>query len=389
VLNAGLLISMLMATTSLIILLPYFAYVMSFLSPENIILKIQNSGLNYVKKSGELPLSQAKKGLLNAIDELQDIARRSVELSDRAVEMASINALLNIILSYQDLIKKANAQTQDWSKVEEVITNDPDFISLSAAALRRINDNQTWVEVKILRQYLDLVSDSNPSARDTSYLIAINTRRIAIESLETRNDLELVDLCIRCFNSYLRATINNNDPRTGYYVMNQYRILAEELLIKGQNAPVRDIVLHLKFYGILGFQKEQPFLLEVAAEDTALLASRCIRTNPVILDELLTQLLQLDQEIKEEYQEDSLLGVRRAQVKLAAALLQAGDANRATLIIDDLKDEVPERLIRLIKNLKSEDRDEYWEFTDRGVNFAYLDPELRNYLDQIRDQIIA
>lgn len=53
------------------------------------------------------------------------------------------------------------------------------------------------------------------------------------------NSPELLELCIRCFNSYLRTTINARDPRTTYYLMNQYRLLAECLLEKKMNERTR------------------------------------------------------------------------------------------------------------------------------------------------------
>ena len=378
--NAGLLISIFMVTLSLVILLPYFAFVMSFLSPVNIISKIQDSALASVKNIETGPTDISKLKFLNAVDELQDIARRSVELSDRAVETASINALLELTVSYQSLINNIESKSEEWFKIDDVVRSDLDFISINTASLNHINEQKLWVEVKILRQYLDLVSDSNPSSRDTSYLIGINTRKIASQSLALRPNLELVHLCVRCFNSYLRATINNKDARTGYYIMNQYRMLAEYLLRNGEEEVVREIALHIQFYGILGFQQNLPFLLEVAAEDVGELASKCIHTNSTLLDKLLELLLDLDQEIREESQEECLIGVRRAQIKLATRLLENGDKNRTLRICSDIKDENPERLTKLIEQLAAEDKSEYWEFTDRGVNFAYLDTSLRKHL---------
>ena len=113
-----------------------------------------------------------------------------------------------------------------------------------------------------MRQYLDLISTSNPSSRDITYLIAINTKQIGIAAIEDRP--QLVELCIHCFNSYMRATINNKDQRTTYYIMDQYRLLAEALLRKGENKTVREIAVHFQFYGHLGFKMKMPFLLEVA-----------------------------------------------------------------------------------------------------------------------------
>ena len=96
-------ISLLMVTASLAILLPYFAFVMSFLSPVNVIRKMQNSAIISVKQLKTRPLPESKKRMLDSVDELQDIAKRALELSDRSVEMASINALHDLIVDYQPL----------------------------------------------------------------------------------------------------------------------------------------------------------------------------------------------------------------------------------------------------------------------------------------------
>ncbi|MEQ9209258.1 MAG: DUF2254 family protein, partial [Pseudomonadales bacterium] len=341
--NAGLLISMIMVTLSLVILLPYFAYVMSFLSPVNIIATIQNSALVAIETLELDSVENSKEKFLNAVDQLQDIARRSVELSDRSVEMASINSLLDLVSKYQDLISSRKHEIPGWFSIDSTIRKDPDFISINNNSLDQIEEQQLWVEVKIMRQYLDLVSDSNPSSRDTTYLIAINTKNIAVSSIQSRPGLELVDLCMRCFNSYLRATINNKDARTGYYIMNQYRMLAEELMASGEDETVVKIARHINFYGTLGFKQNIPFLLEVSAEDIAKLAANCIGSNESLLDKLLYLLLELDQEVKQEFQEESLIGVRRAQLKLAARFLSSNEEARAARICEDIKLEKAER----------------------------------------------
>lgn len=383
VLHAGLLFNLFMVTVSLIVLLPYFGFVLSFLSPVNVIGKIQKSALDAIEKVDQSTVSQSQLKFLNAVDELQDIARRSSELSDRAVEMASINAMQDLIIDYQGMVSELEEKAGFWFEIGEFVSKDPDFVSIDKGSLQQIVEQKMWVEVKILRQYLDLISDSNPSTRDTSYLIAINTKKIAIVSLTSRPELELMELCIRCFNSYLRATINNRDARTGYYIMNQYRKLAEEAARANHPEVVKEIALHLQFYGLLGFKQGIPFLLEVVAEDIAELAKENLGKNDQLLDDLLSLLLDLDQEVKSEFQEDSLLGVRRAQLKLAAVLTEHGENDRALRICEDLRTEKPAMRAQLLSLLTTDDRQEYWEFTDRGVNFAYLDPRYRQHLNQL------
>lgn len=385
--NAGLFASLVFLSVSLVILLPYFAFVMSFLSPVSVIGKIQGTALDAIMNISKKTTADSQEKFITAVDELQDIARRSAELGDRAVEMASINAMFELVLSYQPMIAGLRQHAANWFDVSEVVRNDPDFVSVNETSLANIRSQKTWAEVKILRQYLDLVGDSRPGSRDASYLIAINSRRMAIECLEYRPNLELTHLCMRCFNSYLRATINKKDARTGYYIMNHYRMLGEELLARRELDAANKVANYIHFYGLLGFQQGLPFLLEVAAEDVAKLASNCIQGDDKLLDDLLDLVLNLDQELNEEFQSDSLLGVRRAQIKLAAYLLESGDEERATRICADLQQEKPERLNKLFNTLKTEHQREYWEFTDRGVNYAYLPDNLKAHLDTLAGKI--
>jgi len=380
--NAGLLISMIMVTASLIMLLPYFAFVLSFLSPVSVIDNIRDAAVDAVRNSDRKSIEKAKISICDGIDELQDIARRAAELGDRAVAMASINALSDLLRSYLDARESLD---DGWFRIDDLVAHDPDFVSISRTSIREIENDKTWVEVKIMRQYLDLISSSNPSSRDITYLIAINTKQISVAAIGNRP--QLVELCIHCFNSYLRATINNKDQRTTYYIMNQYRLLAEALLRRGKNETAHEIAVHMQFYGNLGFKMRMPFLLEVAAYDIVHLIEECVVSKSDLVDDLLALILELDQEIKEEPNEESLLGVRRAQIQLAAFFMEQGFEQRAKRICYDLKTEQFARLDSLKESLRTENRPQYWEFTDRGVNFAYLSPALRPHLTQIFEWI--
>ena len=41
----------------------------------------------------------------------------------------------------------------------------------------------------------------------------------------------------------------------------------------------------------------------------------------------------------------------------------------------------------IISEMQNEDDSEYWELTPRGVNFGYIKPERRNYLETIRTRL--
>jgi hypothetical protein len=376
--RASFLLTIILVVLSLLIILPYFAYVLSFVSPLNMILRIQTAAEDAMALAAENFQSAHVERVNEAVDELQDVVRSAMEHSDRAIAMAGIDTLANLVDSYQEYRPKL---PKEWFQVRGSIENDPDFISLEPFALAQIEDDATWFEVKVCRQYQLLMVLSSMHMRDISYLIAINTRRIATEAVSQNKPL--LQLCIRCFNSYLRSTINARDQRTSYYLLNQYRLLAEALTLEENASSVEEIARHFQFYGQLAFSMGQTFLLEVAAYDVMRLLENSARSGAQNLDSLLELLLGFDREIKEENEEEILLGVRRAQIQAATMFLEMGDAARARLIADDLAGEKLDRLERIRDQLLSEDRAQYWELTDRGITFGYLEPQRRVHLETL------
>ncbi len=145
---------------------------------------------------------------------------------------------------------------------------------------------------------------------------------------------------------------------------------------------VTEIVEHLRYYATFAFNLGDAFLLEVASYDIVTLIEEAVKQKSPIVDDLLDRLLELDQEIRAESDDASLLSVRRAQIQLATFFLELNDEAHARRIVDDMKDEPPERLQIIRERLMTEERQQYWEFTDRGINFSYLPPARRPYLDK-------
>ena len=380
--NAGFGITMLMVTLSLLVLLPYFYFVISFISPLSIIQKLRENAYGYLRRTNHRNVRRMQRATLVAIDELQDVGRSAVDQYDTRVAMATVDALAELLLDY---IKVRGDMPERWFEIDATVSRDPDFVSLAPSALSEIRDGGLWFEVKVMRQYLALVNQTIPHARDIANVIAINTERIGIAAGEENPNL--LTLCIRCFNSYLRAAIRAGDLRTAYYVMNQYRLLAEALLNQRNYEVVTEIAEHFRFYAVFAHTLGDSFLLDVAAHDIIQVIEEAVQRKSPIIDELIDLLLDLDQEIRNEEQADSLLNVRRAQMKLGTFFLELGDHERVTRIVEDLRDEKIERLEGIRDGLLGEERQHYWEFTDRGVNFAYLVPERRQYLDPLLELV--
>jgi hypothetical protein len=379
--HAGFFVTLGLVTISLLCLLPYIYFVFTFLSPISVIERIGRNAVEAMEVA-VAPVERPQRQVLAAVDELQDVSRGAVEQGDRSIAMSGVNGLCGIVYDYAAI---RAALPAEWFEITEAVAGDPDFIALTEDSVAQVEADRIWLETKIFRQLNSLMSLSAGHARDVANLIGINTSRIARDLGGENGDL--LRLCVRAFNSYLRTTINASDLRTAYYLMDQYRDVAEHYLDRDGGRLTLEIAGYFKAYGQIAHQNGLSFLLDAAAYDVVYLVERAVSEGRPIVDGLLGVLLELDQEIKEERQEDSLLGVRRSQIQLATLFLKLGDEARVARIVADLKEERLSRLKRLKEGLLAEDRPQYWELTDRGANFHYLDPERRQYLEPLFERL--
>lgn len=359
-------------TVSVLLLLPYFAYVFTFISPLNVIRRIA---------------AQARRGVLRrrpdltlgALNHLQDVARSGVETREGSIVLACTDALVELFEFHQ---RERADLPADWFGVDGVEA-DPDFVSFEPSALQDLDKSGLWFESKIIQQLLNMMWLTVPEMRAGSTHLGIALRRLAIASADRP---ELLALSLRGLNSCLRVAINARDARTSYHLLSQYRSVAEHLLDKRADEAAVTAAVHIGAYGRLACEDGQPFILEVAAFDMAALIrhahQRDAEASAVVFD-LLREFLQLDQEILTATADERLLGVRRVQMQAAAYFIAAGESRIVDAIVDDLRDENHERLRNIAQGLREETRALFWEFTPRGANFSYLDPDLRPHLDDL------
>lgn len=121
------------------------------------------------------------------------------------------------------------------------------------------------------------------------------------------------------------------------------------------------------------------FLPETFSFDLGLLAQHCCEHRSEISTKVLEIFLKIDQDPESEQHENTLRGIRKSQVKLAAYYLKAGYEHLAYEIFKDMKHEPRSRLKIIYDELQSAHAD-FWEFRDRGGNFYYVEPELKPFL---------
>ena len=61
--------------------------------------------------------------------------------------------------------------------------------------------------------------------------------------------------------------------------------------------------------------------------------------------------------------------------------MSLGDDARTKRIQEDMMGERRHRLVMVRDELLGEERQYFWEFNDRGVNFAFLPPERRAFVE--------
>lgn len=375
--RAALLAMMGMTTVGLVLMAPYFGYVFWFLEPMNIIRRIRRDAIRTATAGAEAreegEVAQLQSATLMGMEELTDITSNSISGKDKIIASGAVDALKDFAISYVRLKKRAS---DAWFALGAGLVENPDFVAMDPESRQDLEQRRTWVEWKVMRQYLGIYNEALGAMRDINYLIAIDTRYIG-EAASRAQDEELIRLVYRFMNSYLRATLNAKDVRTAYNVLNQYRLLVEALLRDGNIDAAREGVRHMTYYGHVSFDMKLTFVTETIAYDVSTICQQAHEHGADGEDAMLAQFLDLDRPLRSQSQESALLGVRKAQVKLAAYLLWKGDEARARKIADDMRHEPKARLDQIRSSLENVTTKDFWEIIDRGRNFEYMPPEQR------------
>ncbi|MGD8863413.1 MAG: DUF2254 family protein, partial [Myxococcales bacterium] len=376
----GIGVAMGLLTLCLLILLPYFNFVFSYLNPIRIVERISSHTLDTIAQGEGRDEGAAarQQEAVRGVEQLADVAVNAMQNRDKGVSMAAVDALCDLM---RDYARVRESLPEGWFRVDGQLGHNPDFVSMDAGVLDEISRKRIWFEMKILRQYQMVYGEALGRMRDLNYLIAINTRLLAQEAAEAGRR-EQLHLAMKFFNTYLRAAINARDVRTAYNVLHQYRMLAEALLDREGGAYAIEIARYFKYYGLLAYGAHLGFILETVAYDLCSLCETADARGSQTTDALLKIFLGVDKESEGEVQEASLRGVRKAQVKLATHFLERGDEARARRIHHDMAGEDPQRMASIRDELLGVTSDEYWEIIDRGAHFDYLAPPRRETLSR-------
>lgn len=369
-----------MIIVSLLIVIPHFNYVFNFLRPNNFLGYVKKTTIKVIDDiaSGKLKYSLKQRNKVHEnINFLGDIALNGVIQGDRAVTLLCVGILREVTLHY---IEKKKELPEDWFRLSGYEFYDPDFSSYSQFVMKRIEERKILLERKIFRLYEMLFDNSRAALRDVASGVLLNSELIASGAVQAKDDGAL-QCAFQYFNSYLRIGIRAKDPRSAFNTLEHYRILAEELL-EHQPEQVEKVSFYFKYYGQEANKNNILFILETASFDLCKVNEIAFEKKVPNLRKLLDLFLTLDQPIdaapgKDTAGEQSLIGVRIAQSRLAGYYLLRGETELARLIFEDMRIEPMHRIQKIKELIFNTEDAEFWEITPRGINFYYVSPERR------------
>lgn len=373
--RATLIAMMVTCTIGLVAMAPYFAYVFRFLEPQSIIERIRRDAIAAAKsgmrESDREKRDAAQGAMMAGMAELTDVTSNSISGKDKIIASRAVDALKDLAVDY---VRRKPDALPGWFSIGRDIRSNPDVVAMAPESLSDLEQRRTWVEWKIMRQYLGIYNEALPVMKDINYLIAIDTRYIGEAAIAAKDD-DLLTLVTWFMNSYLRATLNAKDVRTAYNILNQYRLLIEAMLRGGNGPAAVTAIGHMKYYGHVSFSMSLSFVTETVAYDVCALVELAHELKLPQEEQLLRAFLDLDRSADERGQEQGLKGVRKAQVKLAAYYLTVGELDKARRIREDMEGEPRERLKAIRDELDRVESKDFWEIIDRGRNFEYMPPE--------------
>ena len=358
-----------MATTSVLLLVPYFAYVFAFLDPTRVIARLGAQTLeSALARDRRVSVEERQAHAVAGMEQLAGIAVNALAQNDKVIATDATAALSKVLIDY---LPRKGSLDRAWFAIGPALRANPDFVALAGDSTEDLGRDGTWLEWKGLRQIREVFGEALTTIPEMAHVVAIDTRYVGEAALRC-GDRHVLSLAVKFMNTYLRAALNGRDIRTAYNVLNQYRQLAESLL-PGDGREIIEIAGYFRYYAQLAHGMGLGFVTETAAYDLGALCEAASATGAPAHDRLLAILLEIDKEAETQAQERALRGVRKAQAKLATYYLVHGMSARARAIYDDMALESPERLRSIRDEMLAVTSKQFWEVVDRGTNFDYLD----------------
>jgi hypothetical protein len=355
------------------LLIPYFFYVVRFVDPSRLVIRLRDSANHIVEKVAARrrdPI-EAQQELLMRVGQVGTIIIKSLDRNDRDVAAEGAWGL-KVLLDHYD--KHKSRMPREWFVVDRA-----DFVGFSDEALEMLSEARTWYEMKCLQQLELGFLRAIHGPTDTVSVFSDAVRVIACRSHE-RHDEQALRLSIRFFNNFLREAIKSRNLRAVYDVFHQYRKLARTIVDRPEL--LHEIGQHFTYYAGMARTYGMVFAPQLALFDLGYVTRRAFERASPAAAGLLREFLSLPHRTGDDVHSMAV----KAKLILGGFFVENKRIDEAELVRKNLRDVDANEVERAQRDILSADRS-FFEVTDRQLNLEYVPPERREPLRRFCDSL--
>src|SRR5438876_3116327 len=376
---ASVAVAELLALVNFALLFPYVLYTFEVMRAETLVSGIRRRGRKELRAATrKRRVLQRRRALLTCMEQVTDIAFGSIQLGDMPVCQHSIE-VMGEFLAREYLPVKKNLNPE-WFKVGHA-----ELPGASDQIVAEVNRAGTWFAYTILSSFVDMVGLTPVHRKEAVYAIAVATRKAGLAAIDV-GDSELAELCVRFFNTYLRAAINRSAPTFASGIMNEYRRFAIGALEWRRDLSVESAA-HLLRYGRHFDEAGMPAIFGAAAEDVADLAIEAHVRDPQVSFRLAQLLVRNLLDLIPNARPIGLNGLFKGVAKLTCWSMASDEKDITHVLVEGIAAAPPDFVDAALGRMESMQTGLFWEVNERVISFDWVEQPLRDQIPRLRSAL--
>ena len=368
-----------LALINFALLFPYVLHTFEVMRAETLVSGIMRRARRELRGGTHARRSQQhRRALLTCLEQVSDIAFGSVQLGDMPVFVLSIEVMGDFLAREYFPVKK-NLRPE-WFKVAHA-----ELPGASDQIVAEVNRAGTWFAYTVMSSFVDMVGLTPLHRKEAVYAIAVATRKVWLSAIEV-GDSEVAELCLRFFNTYLRATINRSAPTFASGIMNEYRRYAIGALEWRRDLAI-EAASHLLRYGRHFDEAGMPAIFGAAAEDVADLAIEARVRDPQVSFRLAQLLVSNLLELIPNARPIGLNGLFKGVAKLTCWAMASDEKDIAHALVEGIAAAPPDFVEAALIRMESMQNGLFWEVNERVIAFDWVEPSLRDQIPKLRSAL--
>jgi hypothetical protein len=369
-------VAVVLALINFAILLPYVSYIFQVMTAETLVESIMRRAKRELREAAATRHARRRRdALMTSIAQVTDIAFGSIQLGDMPVCVLSIEELGRFVANDYLTLKKGFPP--EWFQVGHA-----DMPGASDQIIAEVNRAKTWFAYTIMSSFVDMVGLTPVHRKEAVHAIAVATRDAGIAAIQV-GDPEVAELCMRFFNTYLRAAINRSAPTFASGIMNEYRRFAIGALEWRPDLSVA-AAAHILRYGRHFDEAGMPATLGAAAEDVADLAIEARARDPQVTLKLARLLVRNLLDLTPSARPIGLNGMFKGVAKLTFWAMAADQRDVARLLVEGMAAAPPDFVDAALDRMESMESGLFWEVNERVIAFDWVEKPLREEIPRLR-----